>query len=93
MENKLINGLFIKKGNVDWKVASIGVRVDEFAKELIRLKDHAAEKKGFINIDICVSKKGDKLYAILDDYNPNTKKEQVTSSDHSPDRQSADLPF
>ena len=92
MENKLINGLFIKKGNVDWKVASIGVRVETFAQELIRLKEHAASKKGFINIDICVSKDGQKLYAILDDYVPD-KSKQVTSSQHSPDREAADLPF
>ena len=90
MDNKLINGFFVKKGNVDWKVATIGVKVETFAQELIKLKDHAAEKKGFINIDICVSKNGQSMYAILDDYVP--KKEQVTSFQHSPDRES-DLPF
>tara|TARA_R110000822_G_scaffold18606_9_gene61395 strand:- start:395 stop:664 length:270 start_codon:yes stop_codon:yes gene_type:complete len=84
MDSKLINGLFPKKGNQEWKVVSIGVRVEEFAKELIRLKDHAAEKKGFINIDVCMSKDGTKMYTILDDFIPN--REKVTASDHSPDR-------
>ena len=91
MESKLINGLYCKKGNVEWKNVSIGLNVGTFAKELMRLKDVAAENKGFLNIDICTSKDGQKLYAVLNDFKP-VKQEQVNASQHSPDR-NTDLPF
>tara|TARA_R110001606_G_C15214458_1_gene633277 strand:+ start:44 stop:319 length:276 start_codon:yes stop_codon:yes gene_type:complete len=91
MESKLINGLYCKKGNVEWKNVSIGLKVDTFAQELIRLKEVAADNNGFLNIDVCTSKDGQKLYAVLNDFKP-VKQEQVNSSQHSPDRDS-DLPF
>lgn len=90
MENKLVQGLYCKAGNQEWKKVSIGVNVEAFAKELIRLKPFVTER-GFINIDVCTSRDGTKLYAQVNDYNPNAKKEQVKSNDHSPDRE--DLPF
>ena len=85
MDSKLINGLYCKKGNVEWKNVSIGLNVETFAKELIRLKDVAAENRGYLNIDICTSKDGQKLYAILNDFKPIAK-EQVSATEHSPDR-------
>lgn len=89
MDAKFINGLYCRKGNVEWKQAQISIKVEDFAKELIRLKEVAAENKGFINIDICTSKDGSKMYAVLNDFKP-VPQEKVSSSDHSPDR---DLPF
>ena len=56
MDSKLIDGLYCKKGNVEWKNVSIGLNVETFAKELIRLKDVAAQNRGYLNIDICTSK-------------------------------------
>lgn len=91
MDSKLINGLYCKEGNVEWKKVSIGVRVDVFAKELIRLKEVAANNNGYLNIDICTSKDGQKLYAVLNDFKP-IPKEQVTATEHSPDREES-LPF
>ena len=89
MEGKFINGLYCRKGNVEWKQAQISIKVEDFAKELIRLKDVAAENKGFVNIDICTSKDGSKMYAVLNDFKP-VPQEKVSASDHSPYR---DLPF
>ena len=89
MEGKFINGLYCRKGNVEWKQAQISIKVEDFAKELIRLKEVAAENKGFINIDICTSKDGSKMYAVLNDFKP-VPQGKVNASDHSPDR---DLPF
>ena len=89
MEGKFINGLYCRKGNVEWKQAQISIKVEDFAKEIIGLKDVAAENKGFVNIDICTSKDGSKMYAVLNDFKP-VPQEKVSASDHSPDR---DLPF
>tara|TARA_R100000541_G_scaffold46631_1_gene53740 strand:+ start:259 stop:528 length:270 start_codon:yes stop_codon:yes gene_type:complete len=89
MESKLIQGLYCSTGNQEWKKVRIGLKVETFAKELVRLKDQVSEA-GFLNIDICVSKDGQKLYAILDDFKPE-KQTQVSSADHSPDRNG--LPF
>jgi len=89
MESKLINGMYFSKGNQEWKKMRIGLKVKDFANELVRLKDHVSEA-GFINIDVCVSKDGQKLYAILDDFKP-LEKTQVSASQQSPDRDS--LPF
>lgn len=85
MESKLISGLYCSKGNTDWKQLRIGVNIEQFQQQLIKLAPKA--RKGFINIDVCWSKDGTKLYAVLDDYVP---REEVTSSEQSPDR---DLPF
>lgn len=90
MENKLVEGLYCKTGKVEWKKVSIGIDVEKFAKELIRLKPKITER-GFLNIDICESRDGTKLYAQVNDYNPNAQQKQVKSTDHSPDRE--DLPF
>lgn len=90
MESKLIQGLYCSKGNQEWKKLRIGVKVATFAQELVRLKDQVSEA-GFINIDVCLSKDGQKLYAVLDDYKPE-KQPQVSAAAHSPDRDT-DLPF
>ena len=90
MKSKLIQGLYYKKGNIEWKKVSIGIKIETFAQELVRLKEQVSDK-GFLNIDICVSKDGQKYYAILDDFKP-VKQTQVSAANHSPDRES-DLPF
>jgi len=85
MDSKFISGLYCSKGNQDWKQLRIGINIEQLQQELIRLKPKA--EKGFINVDVCWSKDGTKLYAVLDDYKA---KEKVTSSQQNPDR---DLPF
>jgi len=90
MKSKWIQGLYCKKGNIEWKKVSIGIKIETFAQELVRLKEQVSDK-GFLNIDICVSKDGQKYYAILDDFKP-VKQTQVSAANHSPDRES-DLPF
>lgn len=90
MENKLIEGLYCKAGKVEWKRVSIGIDVEKFSKELIRLKPKITDR-GFLNVDICESRDGTRLYAQINDYNPNAVKKQVQSKEHSPDRE--DLPF
>jgi hypothetical protein len=90
MESKLISGLYCSKPNVEWKKVSLGVKVDAFIKQLNDLKSQVSDS-GFINIDVCVSKDGQKLYAVLNDYKPE-KQPQVSASQHSPDRET-DLPF
>ena len=90
MKSKLISGLYCSKPNVEWKKVRLGVKVDEFIKDLQSRKEYVTSQ-GFLNIDICVSKDGQKLYATLDTYEFEREK-QVTSNDHSPDRDQ-DLPF
>ena len=80
MENKLAKGFYVSKGNVDWKPAVVGCKIDEAIAEL---------QRGFVNLDICISKDGTKLYPTWNLY--NAKQEQVSASQHSPDRD--DLPF
>ena len=89
MDDKLINGLYCKKGRQNWISLEIGIDVKKFSEELIRLKDKVSDR-GFINIDVCVSRDKQKLYTILNDFQSNNK-EEVKSKDHSPDRE--DLPF
>lgn len=89
MENtKLAKGFYTKKGNVDWKVATVGVKIDDAIKELQSMKQYANEN-GFLDMDICISKDGQKIYPSWNLY--HAQKEQVTSAQHSPDRDS--VPF
>ena len=90
MKSKLISGLYCSKPNVEWKKVRLGVKVEAFIKELESYKQYMT-KSGFINIDVCLSKDGQKLYALLDTYE-SEKEKQVTASEHSPDRDQ-DLPF
>lgn len=75
---KFVNGLFVKESDQDWIVAKLGINVDEF---IDWLKKQEAEK-GFVNITIAKSKKGN-IYAKLDDYKPteNTSNEAEYKDD------------
>ncbi len=89
MENtKLAKGFYTKKGNKEWKIAVVGVKIDEAIKELQKYKEFANEN-GFLDLEICLSKDGQKIYPSWNLY--HIKKDKITSADHSPDRD--DFPF
>jgi len=88
MENKLANGFYTKKGNQQWKIVTIGVKIDDAIKELQAMKQYANDN-GFCDMDICTSKDGSKVYPTWNLF--AVEKKQVTSAQHSPDRDS--VPF
>lgn len=89
MENtRLAKGFYTKKGNQNWKLATVGVKIDDAIKELQAMKKYANDN-GFCDMDICVSKDGAKVYPSWNLY--HYQKEQVSSADHSPDRDN--VPF
>ena len=71
MENKLAKGFYVSKGNVDWKPAVVGCKIDEAIAELQEMKQYANER-GFVNLDICISKDGTKLYPTWNLYKTRT---------------------
>ncbi len=81
---KFISGLYPKPAKVDWVKSDVSVNIELLIEELKKLKPRAT--KGFINLSLCESKAG-KQYFKLNDYKPK----EVTTADHSPDRD--DLPF
>ena len=92
MKSKLVSGLYCSKPNVEWNKVRLCVKVEAFIEELKSYKEHISDN-GFVNIDVCVSKDGTKMYALLDTYKPENKA-QVSASQHSPDRETDDdLPF
>ena len=89
MDKKIdfISGLFPQPTKTDWVKSNIGIKINEFRKELNRL-EKLQDERGFVNISLCQSKSG-KQYSKVNDYKPDQK--EVTASEHSPDRD--DLPF
>jgi len=88
-EKLFADGLFAFHTEKDWLPMRLSVKVDEFAKTLIKNKELAAENEGRLNIDIKRGSSG-KLYAEINTWK---KEKQVTAAEHSPDRKEADLPF
>ena len=78
-----VEGLYLKTTNLDWKYMTIGLNVEKFKEELEKFNDKINDK-GFLNIDVIKSDKGN-LWAKLNDYKVDQK--EVKSSDHSPDRE------
>ena len=81
---KFISGLYPKPAKVDWVKSDVSVNIELLIEELKKLKPRAT--KGFINLSLCESKAGNQYFK-LNDYKPK----EVTTADHSPDRD--DLPF
>ena len=44
MDNKLIQGLYCSKGNQEWKVLRIGVKIETFMDELIFVHQKIKQK-------------------------------------------------
>ena len=88
MDNKIefIGGLFPQPTKTEWVKSNVGIKLNDFRKELNRLEKFV-DDRGFVNISLCQSK-GGKQYFKLNDYKP---KQEVKAADHSPDRD--DLPF
>jgi|DEB0MinimDraft_6_1074348.scaffolds.fasta_scaffold80695_3 hypothetical protein len=91
MDNKKLfaDGMFAYETDKDWLPMRISFRVKEFAETLIKYKDLADQNDGKLNIDIKKSSKG----SLFAEINTWKKEREVTTADHSPDRQEADLPF
>lgn len=71
MENKLVDGLFVnnpRENAPDFVRGSISILVEKFIQYL----QQNANAKGYVNIDLLVSKEG-KLYAKLNDWKPAEK--------------------
>ena len=67
----------------------ISIRAKEFADTLVKYAHLAEQNDGKLNIDIKKSSKG----SLFAEINTWKKEKEVTSSEHSPDRQEVDLPF
>ena len=88
-EKLFADGMFAFQTDKDWLPMRISVKVEEFAKTLVKHKELAAANEGRLNIDIKKASSG-KLYA---EVNTWKKEKEVTKAEHSPDREEVDLPF
>lgn len=89
MAKELVKGLYAKEADVDFVITRLSIKVEELNQFLSEKKNVIKENNGWIKMDILKSKSG-KLYASYDDWKPQ---KQVTTADHSPDREDDGLPF
>lgn len=83
------DGMFAYETDKDWLPFRISIRAKEFAETLIKYKHLAEQNDGKLNIDIKKSSKG----SLFAEINTWKKEKEVTSAEHSPDREEVDLPF
>lgn len=83
------DGMFAYETDKDWLPFRISIRAKEFADTLVKYAHLAEQNDGKLNIDIKKSSKG----SLFAEINTWKKEKEVTSSEHSPDRQEVDLPF
>jgi len=88
-DKKFANGMYAFTTDKDWLPLRLSLDVKQFAETLVINKELASQNEGKLNIDIKKSG-GGKLYAEINTWQ---KPKEVTSKDHSPDREEADLPF
>jgi len=89
MDNRvLVDGLRPKYGEKDWIHCTLQIKVEELQKWLNDYKKHASQY-GFMFVDILKSKS--KEGVLYGSYFIKDKPEQVTSSQHMPDRDT--VPF
>jgi len=86
---KFADGMYAFKTDFDWMPFKLQIVVKEFAETLIKYKDLAEKNDGKLNVDCKISGKG-KLYLEVNDF---AKKKEITSSEHSPDRQESGTPY
>lgn len=82
-ERKFVNGLYAYKNTIEWKPFTLSAKIDEVIASLEQLRPLA--KDGFIKIDV-MQKYGEpsKFFTQVNTYQP---KQEVTSAQHSPNRQ------
>jgi hypothetical protein len=90
MARELVNGFFAKKADKDFVVTKVSLKTNDFLEFINSKKGIIEENNGWLNFEILKSKNDrNKWYASYNDWKPE---KQVSTSDHSPDRE-ADLPF
>ena len=93
MAKEFVNGIVAKDvPQLDWIVAKLNFNVAQFQEFLDSKKENTKANNGWLIVNVLRSKAGDKIYCQYDDWKPS---EEVSSSQHSHDRESVkeDLPF
>tara|TARA_R110000796_G_scaffold81691_5_gene179767 strand:- start:1048 stop:1341 length:294 start_codon:yes stop_codon:yes gene_type:complete len=97
MAKEFVNGIVAKDvPKLDWIVAKLNFNVAQFQEFLDSKKESTKANNGWLIVNVLRSKDGQKIYCQYDDWKPS---EEVSASQHSPDRDTApkekvdDLPF
>jgi hypothetical protein len=93
MDNNIefLNFLFPRSSKLDFIVTNISFNAKEMTEWIEKNKDKADANKGYLTFDVLRSGKDpNKYYARVYD---SPKKDPVSSKEHMPDRETADLPF
>jgi hypothetical protein len=93
MDNNIefLNFLFPRSSKLDFIVTNISFNAKEMTEWIEKNKDKAEANKGYLTFDVLRSGKDpNKYYARVYD---SPKKDPVSSKEHMPDRETADLPF
>jgi hypothetical protein len=93
MDNNIefLNFLFPRSSKLDFIVTNISFNAKEMSEWIKKNKDKAEANKGYLTFDVLRSGKDpNKYYARVYD---SPKKDPVSSKEHMPDRETADLPF
>ena len=88
---EFLNFLFPRSSKLDFIVTNVSFNAKEMVEWIEKNKDKAEANKGYLQFDVLrASKNPNKFYARVYE---SPKKEPVTTKEHMPDRESADLPF
>ena len=93
--DKYVKGLYASDASTakqrEFIVSRLAFHVDSF-KEFLETNRDKVDAKGYFRLDLKRSMKdSSKIYGEINDFQPSNSK--VTAKDHSPDRESSDLPF
>ncbi len=90
-KNNFVNSINVKSSQLDFVVCQMNIKVAELQEFLRSKEDFAKDNNGFITIDVLRAKKDrNKIYCKFSEWKPQ---KQVTSQEHMPDRDTADVPF
>jgi len=86
-DKQFVSSMWVKPGHekAPWVKAKLSFKVFEFTQFL----EQHAKDDGFVNIDICESKDGQKLYAVLNQWTAEKKVEAAPQTEITGD----DIPF
>jgi hypothetical protein len=87
-EKVFAKGLFVKPTDKDWLPVKITIKATDFVDFMNSQGELINANNGWLSIDVKKNAKG--MYAEVNTWTPS---EQVTSKQHSPDRETVDLPF
>lgn len=91
-QHEFVNSIIPKGSDLDFVVCKLSIKVEELQAFLKSKEQFSKDNDGWINVDILKSKNDpSKLYSKFSTWKP--KKQQVTSSQHQPDRELDDVPF